>query len=113
MVDGDTMDVRLDCGFDIQTIERVRLAGVDTAETYGVDESSAEYERGTEQTQVVEAWIAGTQRIVSDSRFPFVLYSEEFERGVYGRVIGDIYSPVSSEWLTEMLTRRFDVATEA
>ena len=33
VVDGDTVDVRVDAGFDIWTKQRVRLLGIDTPET--------------------------------------------------------------------------------
>lgn len=32
VVDGDTLDVRIDCGFHISTTQRLRLLGVDTPE---------------------------------------------------------------------------------
>lgn len=33
VVDGDTLDVELDLGFNIFTIQRIRLAGIDAPET--------------------------------------------------------------------------------
>lgn len=32
IVDGDTVDIEIDLGFDIRTVQRVRLAGINAAE---------------------------------------------------------------------------------
>ena len=48
VVDGDTVDVTVDLGFRIHREIRLRLAGIDTHETYGVSKDSEEYRRGTE-----------------------------------------------------------------
>jgi len=37
VIDGDTIDAEIDLGFDIHLRIRVRLAGVDTAETHSKD----------------------------------------------------------------------------
>ena len=46
IVDGDTMDVDIDVGFKIHFIERIRLFGINTPETYGVKHNSEEYAKG-------------------------------------------------------------------
>ena len=38
IVDGDTIDVNIDLGFDVTVKQRVRLDGIDTRETDGTRE---------------------------------------------------------------------------
>lgn len=104
VVDGDTVDVEIDLGFDVRLSERVRAAGIDTAEIYGVEQSSAEYKLGKKHSRFVEEWFSSH----SDVEWPFILASYEFERGVYGRVIGDIYSREAGEWWTIVVRDAFD-----
>lgn len=107
LVDGDTLDVRVDLGFEIQTVERVRIRGVDTAEVYGVDEGSDEYERGKRHSAAAEAWVERA-REQYDGDWPFTLHSEEYERGAYGRVIGRIEARHSRVNLANYLAGEFD-----
>ena len=37
VVDGDTLDLSIDLGFDVWTTQRVRLLGIDTPETHTLD----------------------------------------------------------------------------
>ncbi len=107
IVDGDTLDVRVDLGFETQTIERVRIRGIDTAEVYGVDHDSAEYERGKRHSAATREWVE-TAREQYDGDWSFRLYSEEYERGAYGRVIGRIEAKHSRVNLANYLTGEFD-----
>lgn len=107
VVDGDTIDIIIDLGFEIQTTARTRLAGVDTRETYGVDHDSEEYQRGMAHKHAVADWITQTVNEVPDD-YPFILYSQEYDRGKYGRVLADFWSPYHEEWLTEYLLSEFD-----
>jgi len=56
VVDGDTIDVVADLPLGVRRPVRLRLDGVDTAETYGTPESSPEDERGDEHTAFVSEW---------------------------------------------------------
>ena len=42
VVDGDTVDISIDLGFDLTKKERVRLAGIDTPETRTKDTKEKE-----------------------------------------------------------------------
>ena len=46
VVDGDTVDLSVDLGFNIHMAHRFRLRGIDTPEIFGVSKESAEFERG-------------------------------------------------------------------
>ena len=106
IVDGDTWDVRIDLFFENRTIERVRAMEIDTREIHFVKHDSEEYERGMVHKEFVDDWVEAGRE--PDEDFPFVLYSHNFNRGKYGRVIGDIYSAKQQEWLTESLVEKYD-----
>lgn len=106
IIDGDTWDVRIDQGFGQYSIDRVRAMDIDTRETHFVSHDSEEYQRGVIHTQFVEEWVEIAQR-ESDMEWPFILYSHEYDRGVYGRIIGDLYSHYQDEWLTQVLWDQF------
>lgn len=54
IVDGDTLDVIVELGFEITIKARVRLAGVDAPEIHGVPHSSDEYQAGLKAKRHVE-----------------------------------------------------------
>ena len=110
IVDGDTFDVRLDLGFEIRTVERVRTRDIDTRETHFVPHESEEYQRGTVHTEAFERWVDDS-KAAADSEWPFRFYSREYRRGAYGRVIGDLWSPSKEEWASRYLYDRFDDVT--
>jgi micrococcal nuclease len=95
VVDGDTIDFRVDLGFRVFTLVRVRLAGIDTPEVYGVKKGSEEYERGQQATEMTKAWFAenGTHVELTTDKDP----------GKYGRWIGRVESPASGSVLNRVL----------
>ena len=46
IIDGDTLKLEIDLGLKTSTKQKVRLAGIDTPETYGVKKNSEEYKAG-------------------------------------------------------------------
>lgn len=46
VIDGDTVELDIDLGMNVFVREKVRLAGIDTPETYGVKKESEEYKLG-------------------------------------------------------------------
>lgn len=87
VIDGDTIDVTVDLGFDMRRDIRLRLKGIDTAEIHGVDHDSSEYERGIEQTEFVQAWFTQGQSMY-DGEWPFIVETEK--RGKFGRYLAVI-----------------------
>jgi len=94
VVDGDTLDITVDLGFRICTKVRVRLAGLDTPETYGVKKESEEYQKGMAAKEFVENWFA------SKAPNRFLIESEKLQ-GKYGRWIVTVSPEDSSETLNE------------
>ena len=94
VVDGDTVDLIIDLGFDVLIRERVRLAGIDAPESRTRD--LTEKARGLAATTFVEEWVDATARSV-------VLRSTAFGRGKFGRVLGEIFDASGAESLNALM----------
>ena len=57
VVDGDTLDLRVDLGFTASVKVRVRLHGVNTPEMHGVKKDSDEYKAGDAARRYVLSWL--------------------------------------------------------
>ena len=81
VVDGDTVDVVLDLGFDILYKSRVRLYGIDTPEsrTRNKDEKA----RGKMAAAFLEDAINNGKQVVIQTKL-------KDSRGKFGRVLGDV-----------------------
>jgi micrococcal nuclease len=103
VVDGDTIDVTVDLGFRIHREIRLRLTGIDTHETYGVDTDSEEYRRGIEETEFVESWIESGR--VRDKDWPFIIRTEE--TGKFGRYLAKVERKADGAILNDELLTEF------
>ena len=82
VVDGDTIDVDIDLGFDISYTQRVRLAGIDTPESRTKDK--AEKALGLESKKYLEARIKAAKNVV--------IKTEKMDSSEkYGRILGWLY----------------------
>jgi len=81
VVDGDTVDVVLDLGFDIQYKSRVRLYGIDTPEsrTRNLDEKA----RGKMAGAYLKEAVDNGTKVVIETKL-------KDSRGKYGRVLGNV-----------------------
>ena len=80
VVDGDTIDIELDLGFNIKIKERVRLLGVDTPEVFGTKAEPA----GLVASDFTKHWIDERS-----ARGSFVYVSIKYDaRDKYGRSLG-------------------------
>ena len=80
VVDGDTIDAQIDLGFDTHKVIRIRLVGVNAAESRTRD--LEEKARGLAAKQFVKD-------ILSKHKNEFVLHSQGV--GKYGRCLGEIF----------------------
>lgn len=85
VVDGDTIDLRVDLGFRTYKKVRVRIRGIDTREVYGVSDDTRSYEIGKKQSSFAKEFLEN-----NDGRWPLTLQTYKEEKGAYGRWIGDI-----------------------
>jgi micrococcal nuclease len=88
VVDGDTIDVDLDLGFNISYTQRVRLAGIDTPESRTTDK--AEKVLGLEVKKHLTELLKSSTQIVIRTEKP-----DSTEK--YGRILGWIFLDGSSE----------------
>ena len=58
VVDGDTLELNYNLGFNMRRSARARLLGVNTAEVFGVDPRTAKAAEGHKQAEWVRAWVA-------------------------------------------------------
>ena len=87
VIDGDTLVVLVDLGFNIFTKATVRLYGIDTPEKFGVKKDSEEYKRGMAASGFTESWVK-----LNGPRVVLRSYSgKQLEHEKYGRWLADVY----------------------
>ena len=94
VVDGDTIDVVIDLGFDILFASRVRLAGIDTPESRTTDK--AEKALGIEAKEYLKKQLKDAKSVVI--RTEKMNSSEK-----YGRILGWVYVNGESESLNNKM----------
>jgi micrococcal nuclease len=82
VIDGDTIDVEIDLGFDISITKRVRLAGIDTPESRTTNKE--EKVLGLEVKELLKKKLKAATNIVIRTEKP-----DSSEK--YGRVLGWLY----------------------
>jgi micrococcal nuclease len=94
VVDGDTIDVEIDLGFDISFSSRVRLAGIDTPESRTKDK--AEKILGLEAKEYVKSKIKDAKDVV--------IKTEKMDSSEkYGRILGWLYLDGSKVSVNEQM----------
>ena len=98
VLDGDTIDVTIDLGFDLYKKERVRIAGVDTPEkrTRNLEEKALGIDATNWLKDKLEGAVAGDDDLVIRT---------ELDGGVgkYGRLLGWLYIGDSNLSLNEQM----------
>jgi micrococcal nuclease len=94
VVDGDTIDVIIDLGFDILFASRVRLAGIDTPESRTTDK--AEKALGLEAKEYLKKQLKDAKSVV--------IRTEKMDSSEkYGRILGWVYVNGESESLNNKM----------
>jgi|TARA_Y100000356_G_scaffold92578_1_gene78067 micrococcal nuclease len=98
VVDGDTIDVTIDLGFDLFKKERVRVAGVDTPEkrTRDLEEKELGIDATNWLKKHLEEAISGEEDLVIRTELVGGV-------GKYGRLLGWLYIADSQLSLNEMM----------
>ena len=86
VVDGDTIDVTIDLGFDLYKKERVRIAGVDTPEkrTRDLDEKKLGIDATNWMKEKLDGAISGDDDLIIRTELVGGM-------GKYGRLLGWLY----------------------
>jgi micrococcal nuclease len=94
VVDGDTIDVVIDLGFDIMFASRVRLAGIDTPESRTKDK--AEKILGLESKEYLKKHLKDAKSVV--------IKTEKMDSSEkYGRILGWVYVNGDTESLNDKM----------
>jgi len=94
VVDGDTIDVDIDLGFDISFSSRVRLAGIDTPESRTTNK--AEKVLGLEAKEYVKSKIKDAKEVV--------IKTEKIDSSEkYGRILGWLFLDGSKVSVNEQM----------
>ena len=94
VVDGDTIDVVIDLGFDILFASRVRLAGIDTPESRTTNK--AEKALGLEAKEYLKKQLKDAKSVV--------IRTEKMDSSEkYGRILGWVYVNGDSESLNNKM----------
>lgn len=97
VVDGDTIDVDIDLGFDISFFQRVRLAGIDTPESRTKD--LLEKKLGLEVKEKLTELLKNATNIVIRTEKP-----DSTEK--YGRILGWVFVDDSKTSINELLIKQ-------
>ena len=94
VVDGDTIDVIIDLGFDILFASRVRLAGIDTPESRTKD--AKEKALGLESKEYLKKHLKDAKSVV--------IKTEKMDSSEkYGRILGWVYINGDTESLNDKM----------
>lgn len=94
VVDGDTIDVLIDLGFDILFASRVRLAGIDTPESRTKD--LKEKALGLESKEYLKKHLKDAKSVV--------IKTEKMDSSEkYGRILGWVYVDGNTESLNDKM----------
>lgn len=91
VIDGDTVQVVIDLGYNIRTKENIRLWGINAPEIFTSDAS--EKERGMDAKAVLTDWVTrhgGSLTGENSSSFPFIMQTDK-DKQTFNRYIGNIY----------------------
>jgi micrococcal nuclease len=94
VVDGDTIDVDIDLGFNVSYTQRVRLAGIDTPESRTKD--LKEKALGLESKDYLSKQLKDALTVVIKTEKP-----DSTEK--YGRILGWLYINESTKSLNELM----------
>jgi len=97
VIDGDTIDVVIDLGFDIFTNKRIRLYGIDCPESRTTD--LYEKKLGLEAKEYLKNVLGNASTVVVKT-----LSTDAYEK--YGRVLGQIYTDSSTTSVNELMISR-------
>jgi micrococcal nuclease len=96
IIDGDTIDVDIDLGFNISYYQRVRLAGIDTPESRTKDKMEKAF--GLESKKRLEDVLKDSKKVVIRTQKP-----DSTEK--YGRILGWLYIDDQDLSVNEQMVR--------
>jgi micrococcal nuclease len=96
VVDGDTIDVAIDLGFDVCTSQRVRLLGIDTPESRTSDKEEKPF--GLLSKKKLKEWCLKAVASEKDDIEMEIRCPEADSRGKFGRVLAEVWVREDETW---------------
>ena len=96
VVDGDTIDVTIDLGFDVCTRQRVRLLGIDTPESRTSDPVEKVY--GLISKKKLKEWCMKAVASEDDDIEIELRCPERDSRGKFGRILAEVWVFEGGQW---------------
>ena len=96
VVDGDTIDVSIDLGFDVCTKQRVRLLGIDTPESRTRDLEEKKF--GLLSKKKLREWCLKAVASEKDDIEIELRCPEKDSRGKFGRILAEVWVSEDGEW---------------
>lgn len=96
IIDGDTIDVTLDLGFDVCTRQRVRLLGIDTPESRTRDLEEKKY--GLLAKKKLREWCLKAVASDRDDIEIQLRCPEKDSRGKFGRILAEVWVSEDGQW---------------
>ena len=96
VVDGDTIDVAIDLGFDVCTSQRVRLLGMDTPESRTSDKEEKPF--GLLSKKKLKEWCLKAVASEKDDIEMEIRCLEADSRGKFGRVLAEVWVREDETW---------------
>lgn len=96
VVDGDTIDVCIDLGFDVLTRQRVRLLGIDTPESRTSDKVEKVF--GLLSKKNLKQWCLKAVESEKDDIEIELRCPEADSRGKFGRILAEVWVRDGENW---------------
>jgi micrococcal nuclease len=96
VVDGDTIDVTLDLGFDVCTRQRVRLLSIDTPESRTSDKEEKKF--GLLSKKKLKEWCLKAVASEKDDIEIELRCPESDSRGKFGRILAEVWIFADGVW---------------
>ena len=96
VVDGDTVDVLIDLGFNVLIKQRVRLLGIDTEESRTSDKIEKIY--GKHAKKKIVEWVTKAVESDTDDITIELRCQERDAVGKYGRALGELWVSEDGRW---------------
>jgi micrococcal nuclease len=96
VVDGDTIDVTLDLGFDVCTRQRVRLLGIDTPESRTSNKEEKKF--GLLSKKKLKEWCLKAIASEKDDIEIELRCPERDSRGKFGRILAEVWVFEDGVW---------------
>lgn len=98
IIDGDTIDFKINFGLGFFCNARIRLKGIDAPEIYHIKKTESEFIKGKIATLQVKEWFKNSGSI-------YWINAEH--RDLYGRWLGEVWKGLDEDSLNDYLVKKY------